>query len=130
MSRERRYKTLNLLLVASVGAVIGFAVANGLYLAAVLTVLMGLILSGVIKWFHQDVITEDERTTRIGEKASAQALNLFLAGVGLTYIVLVFMRAIGMQINNLFTGFMPLAYTALSLILIRYIFYLYYRRKM
>ena len=130
MDRERRYRALNLLLVASVGAVVGFAVVNELYLAAVLTILMGFILSGVIRWFHQDVITEDERTIRISEKASAQALHTFLTLVGFVYIALVFMQAVGLKIHNILNGFMPFAYVVLSLILIRYAFYLYYRKKM
>ena len=130
LSRERKYSLLRTAIGAMVGGGVGAAVALQLPLLALLAIVMGLVLSVVLRSSFRDITLVDERVIRIHEKAAAQTLRLFMLSVGSVYIALISLRAVGMNVQPLWDGLLPLVYVVLILMLLHYAAYLYYKRRM
>lgn len=119
------YQTIRTLIAAIAAALIGSAVIMGNLLLAVITLILGVLISYFVRKNVYEV-TEDERTYLVAGKASRMAMLSFLTIITVFGIGLLTMK------NNFpeFTqaGF-TLAYSACLLLILYSGFYFYYDKK-
>ena len=122
---KKTYQTFRMLIGAFVGALVAAAVIMGNLLLAIVTLVLGVLLSYFVKKNVYEIM-EDERTSLIANKASRMAILSFLAIITVLGIGL-------LTLKNNFPEFMQAGYTlsySACLLLLFYIgFYAYYDKK-
>lgn len=122
---KKTYQTFRMLIGAFVGALVAAAVIMGNLLLALVTLLLGVLLSYFVKKNVYEIM-EDERTSLIANRASRMAMLSFLTVITVLGIGL-------LTLKNNFSEFMQAGYTlsySACLLLLFYIgFYAYYDKK-
>lgn len=122
---KKTYQTIRTLIVTIVAAIIGSAVIMGNLLLAVITLILGVLISYFIRKNVYEV-TEDERTYLVAGKSSRMAMFSFLAIITVLGIGL-------LTLKNTFPEFtlagFTLANSACLLLLLYSGFYFYYDKK-
>ena len=122
---KKTYQTFRMLIGTFVGALVAAAVIMGNLLLAIVTLLLGVLLSYFVKKNVYEIM-EDERTSLIANKASRMAILSFLAIITVLGIGL-------LTLKNNFPEFTQAGYTlsySACLLLLFYIgFYAHYDKK-
>lgn len=80
--------TFRVLVIAIVALIVGYTVATGNALAALIAVIGGIFLLSLAKRRVNEVF-EDERIHRVSERASRKTLQVFGAGIALIGVLLI-----------------------------------------
>jgi uncharacterized membrane protein len=122
---KKTIQLFRILLIIFVAAAVAWAVPMGNLVLAFVFILLGLILSYVLRKMVEDV-TEDERTYVVAGKASRMAMLTFLAMITLGGISL-------LALNGYFPQFKQAGLTLVNasclLILLYTGFFVYYNKK-
>ena len=122
---KKTYQTFRMLIGAFVGALVAAAVIMGNLLLALVTLVLGVLLSYFVKKNVYEIMG-DERTALIANRASRMAMLSFLTIITVLGVVL-------LTLKNNFPEFMQAGYTlsySACLLLLFYIgFYAYYDKK-
>lgn len=121
----KNYQILRIIVAIFVGVVVGLSVTQGTILPAVLAIVIGAMISYIYKK-STDEILEDERITKVSEKASRVAMVLFSISIALVGLFLITLRSEYPDFTQ--AGF-TLSYAAVALLTLYYIFYGYYNKK-
>lgn len=119
------YKIFRIIIAIFVATVVGLSVSLGAIVPAFLTILIGAMLSYIYKRNTKEVL-EDERIVKISEKSSRLAMTLF--SVSITFIGLFLITLENVYPDFTQAGF-TLAFAAVGLLGLYYIFYVYYSGK-
>jgi uncharacterized membrane protein len=82
-----RYGKIGVATAMAVGAAVGYAVESGKWFITVIAVLAGVALLSLVKR-RVDEVVEDERTVRVGERASRRTVEIFSIGAALSGAVM------------------------------------------
>ena len=118
---RKKFAIYAALVCAIMGAVVGYGVSKGNALLPAIAFIIGTVLIALGKRGVKEVM-EDERTERIGEKASRRTYQVFVIGAALIGTTLVALN------KHTEVGY-TLAFSACALLLLYIIFYGYYSRK-
>lgn len=121
----KNYQILRIIVGIFVGIVVGISVNFGTLLPAVLAILIGAMVSYIYKK-STDEILEDERITKVSEKASRIALVLFSISIAFIGIFLIISKN---EYPDLTQAGFTLSYSAVALLALYYLFYGYYNKK-
>ena len=118
---RKKFAIYAALVCAMMGAVVGYGVSEGNALLPAIAFIIGIVLIALGKRGVKEVM-EDERTERIGEKASRRTYQVFVIGAALIGTTLAALN------KHTEVGY-TLAFSACALLLLYIIFYGYYSRK-
>jgi len=121
----KNYQILRIIVAIFVGTVVGLSVTIGTILPAILAIIIGAMISYIYKK-NTDEILEDERITKVSEKASRIAIVLFSISIAFIGMFLIMLRNEYPDFTQ--AGF-TLSYAAVALLTLYYIFYWYYNKK-
>jgi len=121
----KNYQILRIIVAIFVGTVVGLSVTIGNILPAILAIVIGAMISYIYKK-NTDEILEDERITKVSEKASRIAIVIFSISIAFMGMILIILRNEYPDYTQ--AGF-TLSYAAVALLAIYYIFYGYYNKK-
>ncbi len=105
--------------------VVGLSVTFGTIIPAILAIVIAAMVSYIYKKTTAQVL-EDERITKVSEKASRIAIVVFSISIALIGMFLIILRSEHPDYTQ--TGF-TLSYSAVALLTLYYIFYGYYNKK-
>ena len=115
----KEHAFLSVLLLAMVGAIVEYSVAEGMPLLALISVLIALTVLTVVRK-RVDEVLEDELIIRINEKASTRTLQVLLISCALIGMVLI-------SLGNV-QGYV-LSYVACAGVLLYLALYMYYKTR-
>ena len=121
----KNYQILRIIVAIFVGTVVALSVTIGTFLPAILAIVIGAMISYIYKK-STDEILEDERITKVSEKASRIAIVVFSVSIAFIGMFLIILRNEYPDYTQ--AGF-TLSYAAVALLAIYYIFYGYYNKK-
>ena len=119
------YRILRMIVAMFVGAVAALSVISGAILPAILAIVIGAMISYIYKK-RTDETLEDERIVKISEKSSRMAMVLFSISTAIIGLFLITLRT---EYPDLTQAGYTLAYAAVALLALYYIFYGYYNKK-
>ena len=121
----KNYQILRIAVAMFVAIVVGLSVTIGTILPAILAIIIGAMVSYIYKK-SADEILEDERITKVSEKASRSAIVVFSISIALIGMFLIILRNKYPDFTQ--AGF-TLSYASVALLTLYYIFYGYYNKK-
>ena len=121
----KNYQILRIIVAIFVGTVVGLSVTIGTIIPAILAIVIGAMISYIYKK-STDEILEDERITKVSEKASRIAIVLFSFSIAFIGMFLIILRNEYPDFTQ--AGF-TLSYAAVALLTPYYIFYGYYNKR-
>jgi Predicted membrane protein len=121
----KNYQILRIAVAMFVAIVVGLSVTIGTILPAILAIIIGAMVSYIYKK-SADEILEDERITKVSEKASRSAIVVFSISIALIGMFLIILRNEYPDFTQ--AGF-TLSYASVALLTLYYIFYGYYNKK-
>lgn len=121
----KNYQILRIIVAMFVAIVVGLSVTIGTILPAILAIVIGAMVSYIYKK-STDEILEDERITKVSEKASRIAIVVFSISIALIGMFLITLRSEYPDYTQ--AGF-TLSYSSVVLLTLYYIFYGYYDKK-
>jgi len=121
----KNYQILRVVVAMFVAIIVGLSVSIGALLPAILAIIIGAMISYIYKK-STDEILEDERITKVSEKASRIAIVVFSISIAFIGMFLIILRQEYPDYTQ--AGF-TLSYAAVALLAIYYIFYGYYNKK-
>ncbi|MDY9923449.1 DUF2178 domain-containing protein [Methanobacterium sp.] len=121
----KNYQILRIIVAIFVGTVVGLSVTIGTILPAILAIIIGAMISYIYKKNTNEII-EDERITKVSEKASRIAIVLFSISIAFIGMFLIMLRNEYPDFTQ--AGF-TLSYASVALLTLYYIFYWYYNKK-
>ena len=121
----KNYQILRIAVAMFVAIVVGLSVTIGTILPAILAIIIGAMVSYIYKK-SADEILEDERITKVSEKASRSAIVVFSISIALIGMFLIILRNKYPDFTH--AGF-TLSYASVALLTLYYIFYGYYNKK-
>jgi uncharacterized membrane protein len=121
----KNYQILRIIVAIFVGTVVALSATIGTFLPAILAIVIGAMISYIYKK-STDEILEDERITKVSEKASRIAIVVFSVSIAFIGMFLIILRNEYPDYTQ--AGF-TLSYAAVALLAIYYIFYGYYNKK-
>lgn len=123
---KKRFRLCRIIITMAVAALIGWSVATGNTLLPLIAIGGGMGLLYLCKKRVKGVI-EDERIYKISEKASRITLAVLAPIIAIAAVVLISLsKGVSAELRQ--AGF-TLAYTACALMVLYFIFYMYYERK-
>lgn len=108
-----------------VAIVVGLSVSIGNILPAILGIVIGAMVSYIYKKSTNEIV-EDERITKVSEKASRIAIVVFSISIALIGLFLITLR--NAYPDYIQAGY-TLSYSSVALLILYYIFYGYYNKK-
>ncbi len=121
----KNYQILRIIVAIFVGTVVALSVTIGTFLPAILAIVIGAMISYIYKK-NTDEILEDERITKVSEKASRIAIVVFSVSIAFIGMFLIILR-------NEYPGYtqagFTLSYAAVAILMLYYMFYGYYNKK-
>ena len=121
----KNYQILRIIVAIFVGTVVALSATIGTFLPAILAIVIGAMISYIYKK-STDEILEDERITKVSEKASRIAIVVFSVSIAFIGMFLIILRNEYPDYTQ--AGF-TLSYAAVALLMLYYIFYGYYNKK-
>lgn len=121
----KNYQILRIIVAIFVGTVVGLSVTMGTILPAILAIIIGAMISYIYKKKTNEIL-EDERITKVSEKASRISIVLFSISIACIGMLLIILRNENPDLTQ--AGF-TLSYAAVALLTLYYIFYWYYDKK-
>jgi len=121
----KNYQILRISVAIFVAIVVGLSVTIGTILPAILAIVIGAMVSYIYKK-STDEILEDERITKVSEKASRISIVVFSISIALIGMFLIILRNEYPDFTQ--AGF-TLSYASVALLTLYYIFYGYYNKK-
>jgi uncharacterized membrane protein len=121
----KNYQILRIVVAVFVAVVVSLSVINGTILSAIMAIIIGAMISYIYKK-NTDEILEDERITKVSEKASRIVIVLFSVSIAFIGMFLIILRSEYPDYTQ--AGF-TLSYAAVALLTLYYIFYGYYNKK-
>lgn len=121
----KNYQILRIIVAIFVGTVVALSATIGTFLPAILAIVIGAMISYIYKK-STDEILEDERITKVSEKASRIAIVVFSVSIAFIGMFLIILRNEYPDYTQ--AGF-TLSYAAVALLAIYYILYGYYNKK-
>ncbi|MFA0832688.1 MAG: DUF2178 domain-containing protein [Methanobacterium formicicum] len=121
----KNYQILRIIVAIFVATVVSLSVITENLLLAILAIVIGTMISYIYKK-NTDEILEDERITKVSEKASRMAIVLFSISIAFIGMFLIMLRNEYPDFTQ--AGF-TLSYAAVALLMLYYIFYGYYDKK-
>lgn len=121
----KNYQILRIIVAIFVGTVVGLSVTIGTILPAILAIIIGAMISYIYKKKTNEIL-EDERITKVSEKASRIAIVLFSISIAFIGMLLIILKNDYPDLTQ--AGF-TLSYAAVALLTLYYIFYWYYNKK-
>lgn len=121
----KNYQILRIAVAIFVAIVVGLSVTIGTILPAILAIVIGAMVSYIYKK-STDEILEDERITKVSEKASRISVVVFSISIALIGMFLIILRNEYPDFTQV--GF-TLSYASVALLTLYYIFYGYYNKK-
>lgn len=119
------YKIIRIITTIFVAIVAGISVELGEIIPGILAIVTGGMVSYIYKRTTDETL-EDERIVKISEKASRIAMVLFSISIAIIGLFFITMRK---QYPDLIQMGYTLAYSAVALLGLYYIFYGYYNKK-
>lgn len=119
------YKIFRTIIVIFVATVVGLSVSLGAIIPAFLAILIGVMLSYVYKKNTKEVLY-DERMVKISEKSSRIAMTIFAISITFIGLFLITLKDLYPEFTR--AGF-TLAFSAIGILGLYYVFYGYYNRK-
>ena len=121
----KKYQILRIIVAIFVGTVVGLSVTMGTILPAILAIIIGAMISYIYKKKTNEIL-EDERITKVSEKASRSSIVLFSISIAFIGLFLIMLRN---EYPNFTQAGFTLSYAAVALLTLYYIFYWYYNKK-
>lgn len=121
----KNYQILRIIVAIFVGTVVGLSVTMGTILPAILAIIIGAMISYIYKKKTNEIL-EDERITKVSEKASRISIVLFSISIACIGMLLIILRN---EYPDLTPAGFTLSYAAVALLTLYYIFYWYYDKK-
>jgi len=121
----KNYQILRIIVAIFVGTVVGLSVTIGTILPATLAIIIGAMISYIYKKKTNEIL-EDERITKVSEKASRISIVLFSISIACIGMLLIILRN---EYPDLTQAGFTLSYAAVALLTLYYIFYWYYDKK-
>ncbi|OEC85621.1 MULTISPECIES: DUF2178 domain-containing protein [Methanobacterium] len=119
------YKIVRIIITIFVAMIAGISVELGEIIPAILAIVIGAMVSYIYKKNTNETL-EDERIIKISEKASRMAMVLFSITIAIIGLFFITMRN---QYPNFIQAGYTLAYSAVALLGLYYVFYGYYNKK-
>ena len=119
------YKIVRVITTIFVAVVAGISVELGEIVPAIFAIVIGGMVSYIYKRTTNETL-EDERIIKISEKASRMAMVLFSITIAIIGLFFITMRN---QYPNFIQAGYTLAYSAVALLGLYYVFYGYYNKK-
>jgi uncharacterized membrane protein len=124
---KKKTKVLVIILLSIIVCIIGWLISNETIVFPIFAiVLVGIILAYMLSTGKREVI-EDERTYKIGEKASRRTIQVVAVLTGVMGIGFILISNLGF-LDVADTGY-SLAYVACGLLIVYMIFFRYYTGK-
>jgi uncharacterized membrane protein len=123
----KTYKIIRTALIIAIAILVAWSVAAGRVETPVISVILGIVLLFFLRRQVKEVVA-DERAYNIYHKASSMAFRLFALLAAVTGGTLLAMKGTASPVLEQI-GF-TLAYSAAGMVLIYYIAYIFYSRKM
>lgn len=121
----KNYQILRIIVAILVATVVGLSVTIGTMLPAILAIIIGAMISYIYKKKTNEIL-EDERITKVSEKASRISIVLFSISIACIGMFLIILRT---EYSDLTQAGFTLSYAAVALLTLYYIFYWYYDKK-
>ena len=121
----KNYQILRIIVAIFVATVVGLSVTIGTILPAILAIIIGAMISYIYKKKTNEIL-EDERITKVSEKASRISIVLFSISIACIGMFLIILRT---EYSDLTQAGFTLSYAAVALLTLYYIFYWYYDKK-
>lgn len=121
----KNYQILRIIVAMFVAIVVGLSVSIGNILPAILGIVIGAMVSYIYKKSTNEIV-EDERITKVSEKASRIAIVVFSISIALIGLFLITLR--NAYPDYIQAGY-TLSYSSVALLILYYIFYGYYNKK-
>jgi uncharacterized membrane protein len=121
----KNYQILRIIVAIFVGTVVGLSVTIGTILPAILAIIIGAMISYIYKKKTNEIL-EDERITKVSEKASRISIVFFSISIACIGMLLIILRN---EYPDLTQAGFTLSYAAVALLTLYYIFYWYYDKK-
>ena len=119
------YKIVRVIITMFVAVVAGISVELGEIIPAIFAIVIGGMVSYIYKRTTDETL-EDERIVKISEKASRMAMVLFSISIAIIGLFFITMRN---QYPDFIQAGYTLAYSAVALLGLYYVFYGYYNKK-
>ncbi len=119
------YKIVRVITTILVAVVAGISVELGEIIPAIFAIVIGGMVSYIYKKTTNETL-EDERIVKISEKASRMAMVLFSIAIAIIGLFFITMRN---QYPEFIQAGYTLAYSAVALLGLYYVFYAYYNKK-
>ena len=119
------YKIVRVIITMFVAIVAGISATIGEIIPAILAIVIGGMVSYIYKRTTDETL-EDERIVKISEKASRMAMVLFSISIAIIGLFFITMRN---QYPDFIQAGYTLAYSAVALLALYYVFYEYYNKK-
>lgn len=119
------YRLVRVIITILVAVVAGISVELGEIIPAILAIVIGAMVSYIYKKNTSETL-EDERVIKISEKASKMAMVLFSIAIAIIGLFFITMRS---QYPEFIQAGYTLAYSAVALLGLYYVFYGYYNKK-
>ena len=122
----KRFRLLGIVVIVDMMALIGWSIATENHLIVIPVFIGGVILLRLLRRQVRDIV-EDERSYRIGEKASRFTIQVFALLTAIAGIILVALS--GSHCSYTKEIGLTLAFSACVLLILYMISYSYYNRK-
>jgi uncharacterized membrane protein len=119
------YKIVRVITTIFVAVVAGISVELGEIVPAIFAIVIGGMVSYIYKRTTNETL-EDERIVKISEKASRMAMVLFSIAIAIIGLFFITLRS---QYPDFIQAGYTLAYSAVALLGLYYVFYGYYNKK-
>ena len=123
----KTYRLWRIVITIIVASLVAWAVTTGNVLVPIPTVVAGVIILYLCKR-RVKAFTEDERTFRIADKAAMLTLNVFIVMAATAGATLLAISRDGSPATE--PAGLTLAYSICTLLILYYIGYIYYNRKL
>ena len=123
---KKRFRSLGAVVIVGMMALIGWSIATENHLIVIPVFIGGVILLRLLRRQVRDIV-EDERSYRIGEKASRFTIQVFALLAAIAGIILVALS--GSNCSYTKEIGLTLAFSACALLILYMISYSYYNRK-
>jgi uncharacterized membrane protein len=121
----KNYKILRIIVAIFMAIIVGLSATYGNIFPAILAILIAAMVSYIYKKTTTELL-EDERITKVSEKASRIAIVVFSITIALIGMFLIILKSVYSDYTQ--AGF-TLSYSSVALLALYYIFYGYYNKK-
>jgi uncharacterized membrane protein len=121
----KNYKILRIIVAIFMAIILGLSATYGNIFPAILAILIAAMVSYIYKKTTTELL-EDERITKVSEKASRIAIVVFSITIALIGMFIIILKSVYSDYTE--AGF-TLSYSSVALLALYYIFYGYYNKK-